>query len=155
MVEEEVFSGLVSSSCFSPLGSSVFTARWIRTSRPSTPPTRSTAAWTETWSRTKSETRGRCQSLLSASLVHVHMVAPPLTSVCLFWSLFWLQPHHGASGGSDRQTRERDDAPGASAALLQDARLRWQQPSGRPGAGHSHHTRTQRGWCLHLHCSPG
>lgn len=59
--------------------------------------------------------------------------------------LFVYQPHYGASGGSDRQTRERHDTAGASVALFQDARLRREQPTGWTGASHSHYTCTQRG----------
>ncbi|KAG7229863.1 hypothetical protein INR49_012387 [Caranx melampygus] len=39
---------------------------------------------------------------------------------------------------------EKDMTTGASAALFQDARLRWEQPTGWTGASHSHYTCTQR-----------
>lgn len=76
-------------------------------------------------------------------------------SLCLS-GVFVIQSHHRAFRGSDRQTRERNDPPGAPAALLQDARLRWKQPAGRVGAGHCYHTRTQRGeWmCVFAYTLP-
>ena len=80
----------------------------------------------------------------------LNTVSSAIHTLCVpdcVWHVFLLlfQPHHGAFRGSDRQTRERHVTAGASAALFQDAWLRWQQPAGWAGARHCYHTCTQRG----------